>query len=251
VANRDQKMKYFDGQAIVTSKGRVATVSFGCGPVKVAMNETIDCIVHVNNQSEQEFEFSVENISVDVEGNELYALEYHELKEEIEERAESKKRWAAVAMGLESLNASMSATSTTYNSGNIRGTTDTRYNGYGSYNSNNFNFNGTATRDHNLNYSGTSTTYDPSKSMIGRQLASQQYDRTIDRAEMEKDKEMADLNGYLRITTIMPKESYGGKFQIEELINLPSMFRKDETPLIVKIKIKSEVHRFTVEKGFD
>jgi hypothetical protein len=87
--------------------------------------------------------------------------------------------------------------------------------------------------------------------MIGRQLASQQYDRNIDKADIEKDKEMAELNGYLRITTIMPKESYGGKFQIEELINLPSMFRKDETPLIVKIKIKSEVHRFTIEKGLD
>jgi hypothetical protein len=91
VANKNQKLKYFDGQAIVTSNGLLAIVSLGCGPVKVAMNETIDCMVHVTNKSEEEFDFGVENISVDVDGNELYALEYHDLKEEIEERAKSKK----------------------------------------------------------------------------------------------------------------------------------------------------------------
>jgi hypothetical protein len=251
VANKNQKLKYFDGQAIVTSNGLLAIVSLGCGPVKVAMNETIDCMVHVTNKSEEEFDFGVENISVDVDGNELYALEYHDLKEEIEERAKSKKTWAAVAYGLEAMNASVSATSTTHHSGNVSGTTNTNYSGFGTYNNNNYNLNGYANRQHNLNYSGTSTTYDPSKANLGRQIAGQQYDRNVDRADMEKEKELADLRGYLRITTIGAKESYGGKFLIEELMNLPSEFRRDETPLLVKIKVKQEVHRFTIEKGFD
>jgi hypothetical protein len=187
VANRDQKLKYLDGQAIVTSKGPKATVSFGCGPVKVAKNEPIDCIVYIKNNGEQEFDFSLENITINVDNHELAALDHHELKEN-----------------------------------NI----DHEFTDY------------------------ESEALDPSTPQTGRKIASLSGEE-VEEPLSQDDNEISQLSNYLKITTIAPGKSYGGKFIIEELVNLPPSLRYDETSLLVKVKIGQEVHRFTVEKGFD
>jgi hypothetical protein len=182
----------------------------------------------VMNQGGQPFNFGPENVTAALaDGAPVPIVTYGQLIHEEKRR----EMWAAIAAGLSAAGNSMSAASSGY------------YSGMGTYSGSTFGtFGGTP---YSAITSGTVMVsgYDYGRAQAAQSAANAENQATFDRMAEQNSTHMQALKGYMRTTTVDPKQMFGGTV----MFDLPKEAReaKTDVPVMFVVTIDGEQHKFS------
>ena len=211
--------KLYDGKATFISKTKRTEVAVLSESIGVPNDGHFEIVAIATNNRTNDFLFSTDNITIQIDGVEAAVETYEQRKKQEETEA----AWAAVAVALGGAAQAYSASMPQYT--------------YGTYNSYGGGF-GT--------YSGTTYNSASSAAAVASINANTMAQSAAISTKLEAD--LANLkNSYLKPTQLERGMTYGGKLRVKG----PRLDKGQIQKINLQIKLGPDVHSFSLKRSFD